>query len=243
MHLHPMHASLGKERCASSLLLLNCFFFFLFFFVVHPRQSQWMPRLTAEGLRGQSQFANMKPVSDRVVIKVVEAEEETKSGIVLPAAATQHPTAGVVQAAPQKEGVSVKEGEYALYSNFAGTDFKVEEDNIVILRDGDVLGTLPSPRADISELEPAHDRLLVKAIDPPKETRAGLIVSSESLDPPTVGHVKAKGPGKKGQDDSLDAIPLGQAVLYSRWAGQEYEGEDGAKWLVLRASDIEALLD
>ncbi len=90
---------------------------------------------------------NLKPLADRVVIKVLEAEEKTSSGIVLPDQAKEKPQKGEVMAVgPGKvldDGtrldMEVKEGDKVIFSRFAGTDVKVDEEEYLILRQDDIL--------------------------------------------------------------------------------------------------------
>ena len=85
---------------------------------------------------------NIKPLADRVVIKMVEAEETTKSGIVLPGAAQEKPqVAEIVAAGPGTEEVKmeVKVGDKVLVSKYAGTEVKIDGVEYTILRQNDVL--------------------------------------------------------------------------------------------------------
>ncbi|MEF9989553.1 MAG: co-chaperone GroES [Christensenellaceae bacterium] len=88
----------------------------------------------------------IKPLGDRVVIKAVEAEETTKSGIVLPGSAQEKPqVAEVIEVGPGgvvdgKEIVmEVKKGDKVLYSKYAGTDVKIDGQEFVIVRQADIL--------------------------------------------------------------------------------------------------------
>jgi len=89
---------------------------------------------------------NLKPLGDRVVIKQLEAEETTKSGIVLPSQAKEKPQqAQVVAVGPGgvvdgKEIVmEVKAGDKVIYSKYAGTEIKMNEDELIIVRQSDIL--------------------------------------------------------------------------------------------------------
>ncbi|MCL2360721.1 MAG: co-chaperone GroES [Defluviitaleaceae bacterium] len=89
---------------------------------------------------------NLKPLGDRVVIKQLEAEETTKSGIVLPSQAKEKPQqAQVVAVGPGgvvdgKEVVmEVKPGDKVIYSKYAGTEVKIGEDEHIIVRQSDIL--------------------------------------------------------------------------------------------------------
>ena len=89
---------------------------------------------------------NVKPLGDRVVIKNVEMEETTKSGIVLPGAAKEKPQmAEILAVGPGgvvdgKEVVmQVKVGQKVIYSKYAGTEVKLDGKEMIIVRQSDIL--------------------------------------------------------------------------------------------------------
>ncbi len=90
---------------------------------------------------------NLKPLADRVVVKVLEAEEKTASGIVLPDKAKEKPQEGEVMAVGSgkvldngtKLDMEVKVGDKVIFSRFAGTDVKVDGEEYLILRQDDIL--------------------------------------------------------------------------------------------------------
>ena len=92
----------------------------------------------------------LKPLQDRVIVKQTEAEEKTKSGIVLPDSAKEKPTKGkVIAVGPGKldeKGkpmeIGVRVGDSVYYGKYAGTDVEVEGEKYVILRENDILGVL-----------------------------------------------------------------------------------------------------
>ncbi len=89
----------------------------------------------------------LRPLSDRVLIKPIQREEMTKTGIVLPDTAKEKPQEGEVLAvgpgAIQDDGkrgpMDVKEGQRVLYAKYAGTEFKVEGDELLIVSQKDIL--------------------------------------------------------------------------------------------------------
>ncbi|NLI21143.1 MAG: co-chaperone GroES [Clostridiales bacterium] len=92
---------------------------------------------------------NVKPLGDRVVIKNVEMEETTKSGIVLTSASKEKPQmAEVLAVGPGgmvdgKEIVmNVKPGQKVIYSKYAGTEVKLDGQEIIIVRQSDILATV-----------------------------------------------------------------------------------------------------
>ena len=92
---------------------------------------------------------NIKPLGDRVVLKNVEAEETTKSGIVLPVTAKEKPQmAEVVAVGPggMVDGKEVKMevslGQKVIYSKYAGTDVKLDKEEYIIVRQSDILAVI-----------------------------------------------------------------------------------------------------
>lgn len=93
---------------------------------------------------------SIKPTADRVVIKPLSREETTKSGIILPDTAKEKPQEGVIIAAgPGKTAengsritLEVKEGDHVLFSKYAGTEYKYEGEEYLILRENDILGII-----------------------------------------------------------------------------------------------------
>ena len=92
---------------------------------------------------------NIKPLGDRVVIKMIEAEETTKSGIVLPGAAKEKPQVAEVVAVGPGGTVDGKEvkmelsvGDKVLISQYAGTNVKLDGQEYTILRQSDVLAKI-----------------------------------------------------------------------------------------------------
>lgn len=88
----------------------------------------------------------IKPLGDRVVIKRLEAEETTKSGIVLPGSAKEKPQeAEVVAVGPggvvdgKEVRMEVKVGDKVLFSKYAGTEVKIDGEEYSILRQDDIL--------------------------------------------------------------------------------------------------------
>jgi chaperonin GroES len=90
----------------------------------------------------------LKPLGDRVIVKAVEEEETTASGIVLPDTAKEKPQKGKVVAAGEgrwdEEGekripLDVSEGDEVLYSKYGGTEINVDGDELLVLRESDVL--------------------------------------------------------------------------------------------------------
>ncbi len=91
----------------------------------------------------------IKPLGDRVVIKNVEAEETTKSGIILTAAAKEKPQMAKVLAVGPGGNVDGKEvtmqvtvGQKVIYSKYAGTEVKIDGQEVIIVRQNDILAVV-----------------------------------------------------------------------------------------------------
>ena len=91
---------------------------------------------------------NLKPLGDRVIVQAIEEEETTASGIVLPDTAKEKPQKGKVVAvgdgAWDEDGekripLDVSEGDEVLYSKYGGTEVQVDGDELLVLRESDVL--------------------------------------------------------------------------------------------------------
>ena len=92
---------------------------------------------------------NIKPLGDRIVIKMVETEETTKSGIVLPGSAKEKPQiaeiiavgpGGIVDGKEIKMEVSV--GQKVIVSKYAGTEVKIDGEEYIIVKQGDILAVV-----------------------------------------------------------------------------------------------------
>ena len=86
------------------------------------------------------------PLGDRVVLKQVEAEETTASGIVLPGQAQEKPQqAEVIAVGPggvvngKEVKMEVEVGNTVIYSKYAGTEVKIDEDTLIVVRQADIL--------------------------------------------------------------------------------------------------------
>jgi chaperonin GroES len=95
----------------------------------------------------------LKPLGSRVVIKALEREEMTKSGLLLPDTAKEKPQEGkVLSVGPgdrndktgERVAVELKVGDRVLFQKYAGTEFKLDEEELLILSEKDVLAVIES---------------------------------------------------------------------------------------------------
>ena len=90
---------------------------------------------------------NLQPLDDRIVVRPNEYEETTASGLVIPDTAKEKPQQGeVLSVGPgrvldtgDRQAMDLKEGDRVLFAKYSGTEFKHEDDDLLILRESDVL--------------------------------------------------------------------------------------------------------
>ena len=94
----------------------------------------------------------LKPLGDRVVVKPLEAQDKTKSGLVLPESAKEKPQEGKVLAVGtgrvlddgSVKALEIKSGDKVLYGKYSGTEVRVQDEDYLILREDDVLAVVQS---------------------------------------------------------------------------------------------------
>lgn len=93
----------------------------------------------------------LQPLADRLVVKPIEKEEVTKGGIVLPDTAKEKPQEGKVLAIGpgrltddgKRLAMDVSVGDIVLYAKYGGTEIKIDDEELVILRESDILAKKP----------------------------------------------------------------------------------------------------
>ncbi|KAJ9558525.1 hypothetical protein OSB04_013139 [Centaurea solstitialis] len=204
-------------------------------------------------------YTSLKPLGDRVLLKIKAAEEKSIGGILLPSSAQTKPQAGEVVAVGEgrtigekKVDIGVKTGTPVVYSKYSGTEIEFDGSNHLILKEDDIVGILETD--DIKDLKPLNDRVLIKAkdrghgnlkIEEAEETTAGgLLLTQASKEKPSIGKVIAVGPGPLDEEGNRTALPVsaGNTVLYSKYAGNDFKGTDGSEYIALRSSDVMAVL-
>jgi chaperonin GroES len=93
---------------------------------------------------------SLKPMGDRVVVKPKGREEQTRGGIILPDTSTEKPQQGeVLSVGPGRQldngkrvELDVKAGDTVLFAKYSGTEFKLEEDDLLILNERDILAVI-----------------------------------------------------------------------------------------------------
>jgi len=92
----------------------------------------------------------VKPLEDRILVRPLEAEDKTESGIYLPESAKEKPMRGTVVAMGpgrllengERVSPSVKNGDVVVYSKYAGTEVEIKNENHLIIRESELLGVM-----------------------------------------------------------------------------------------------------
>jgi chaperonin GroES len=95
-------------------------------------------------------MANVRPLGDRVVVKPTPREEVTKSGIVIPDTVKEKPQEGKILAvgsgklldSGERVPMELQVGDSVLYAKYAGTEFKLDDENVLILSERDILAVV-----------------------------------------------------------------------------------------------------
>ena len=99
---------------------------------------------------------SFRPLHDRILVRRVESEEKTRGGIIIPDTAKEKPQEGEVIAvgagarneAGQVQPLDVKAGDRILFGKWSGTEIKIDNEDLLIMKESDVLGIIESPAAD-----------------------------------------------------------------------------------------------
>lgn len=97
----------------------------------------------------------LQPLGDRLVVKPIEREERTKGGILLPDTAKEKPQEGKVLAVGpgkltedgKRIAMDIKVGDTVLYARYGGTEYKLDDEELMILRESDVLGIITTKKS------------------------------------------------------------------------------------------------
>ncbi|CAM6063735.1 unnamed protein product [Sphagnum tenellum] len=194
-------------------------------------------------------FTTLKPLGDRILLKIQAVEEKSAGGILLPTTAQTKPQGGVVVAigegktvGDKKLDISVNIGAQVVYSKYAGTEVEFNGESHLLLKEEDVVGLLSGD--DVKELQPLNDRVLVQVSETESQTAGGVLLTESAKEKPVIGTVIATGPGTYGEDGERKPVEVssGDHVLYSKYAVNEFKNKDGVQFVVLRVSDILAIL-
>nr|CAD1832288.1 unnamed protein product [Ananas comosus var. bracteatus] len=145
-------------------------------------------------------YTTVKPLGDRVLVKIKSSEDKTSGGILLPTTAQSKPQGGEVVAIGEgrtigknKIEITVKTGSQVVYSKYAGTELEFDETNHLLLKEDDIVGVLDTD--DIKDLKPLGERVLIKVAEAEEKTAGGLLLTEAAKEKPSIGTVVAVGPG------------------------------------------------
>jgi chaperonin GroES len=84
----------------------------------------------------------IKPIGERVLIKIKSSEEKTAGGIVIPEAAQEKTQEGIVVSVGESPDIKVKKGDVVIYDKYAGTQIKIDDKDHLILKLDDILAVI-----------------------------------------------------------------------------------------------------
>jgi chaperonin GroES len=137
---------------------------------IAPSNSRMRTRASAVAL--PANFSTVKPSGDRVLVKTGSSEAKTPGGILLPTSAEQAKNEGTVVDVGDVQ--TIKAGDEVMYSRYAGTKVKVGEQEYILMKETDVIGTKGAAMAD---MKPTEDRVLVKLAEGEESTSGGVILT------------------------------------------------------------------
>ncbi|CAN1306784.1 20 kDa chaperonin, chloroplastic [Linum perenne] len=142
-------------------------------------------------------YTALKPLGDRVLVKIKKGEETTSGGIFLPDSAQTKPQGGEVVAVGKGKTVgdktveiSVKAGSQVVYSKYAGTEVEFDGTSHLIMKEDDIVGVLETD--DVKDLKPLSDRVYIKVAEAEDKTAGGLILAASSKEKPSIGTVSTR---------------------------------------------------
>ena len=95
-------------------------------------------------------MASLRPLNDKIIVRRVDAEDKTKGGIILPEKAKEKPREGIVKSVGdgkllengKRMAIQVKTGDRIIFSSYAGSEIKVDGDELLILGEDDILAVV-----------------------------------------------------------------------------------------------------
>ncbi|CAN6245870.1 unnamed protein product [Urochloa humidicola] len=216
---------------------------------VHPPRRAFRGLVVRAATVVAPKYTVLKPLADRVLVKIKSSEEKTTGGILLPTTAQSRPQGGEVVAVGEgriigdkKVDVSIQVGAQVVYSKYAGTEVELNDYNHLVLKEDDIIGILETD--DVKDMKPLNDRVLIKVAEAEDKTPGGLLLTETTKEKPSIGTIVAVGPGPLDEEGNRSplSVSAGSTVLYSKYAGSEFKGADGTNYIVLRVSDLMAVL-
>jgi chaperonin GroES len=206
-----------------------------------------------EASKSDDSAPNVQPLSNNILVKVLDPPTKTSAGIYIPEAAKKRPTEGtVVATGPGRTNLETGHtakmatvaGDSVVYGKYDGSEFKLGGENHQIVRDDDVLLKFRGgSRPMLSNAECVHDRVLVRPARKSNSTSSGILTvySNENSQSSASeeGVVVKTGPGLETATGKVIAMPVtsGDHVRYRKYHAEELK-LDGEDFVVVRASDL-----
>lgn len=181
----------------------------------------------------------------QILVKLDEPSKQTTGGLFLTSGESDTPTSGVVVGAgpgkphPHSDVLitnPIKAGDKVMFGEFTGTKVKYCLDDHVMLTLDEVLCKVVD-----GKLEPIRDRLMLKPIEKPVSTSAGIVLTNEAAkaqEVPNQGEVMAVGEGRftaRGDIEPMD-VKVGEKVMFTKYGGTEVV-YNGQKYVFVFAAD------
>ncbi|XP_066332654.1 20 kDa chaperonin, chloroplastic-like isoform X2 [Miscanthus floridulus] len=142
-------------------------------------------------------YTILKPLVDRVLVKINSSEEKTTGGILLPTTAQSKPQGGEVVAVGEgriigdkKVDVSIQVGAQVVYSKYTGTEVELNDHNHLVLKEDDIIGILETD--DVKDMKPLNDRVLIKVAEAEDKTPGGLLLTETTKEKPSIGTTRRR---------------------------------------------------
>jgi len=204
----------------------------------------------AATLEGRTIKGEFKPINNFLLVKKVEAKEQTEGGILLSGKSKIQKTEGqVISVGPGKThpdsgavfDMPVSPGESVVYGKYDGTEINYDGKPHTLIRDDDILVKFSGDELSLDTVDVVRDCVLVKVNKKEEETTGGILIakSSSSEAKPSTGEVVKVGPGRMAADGTMMAmdVEVGDMVKFRDFAGNEVE-IDGEDFSVVLMADI-----
>ncbi|KAH9290447.1 hypothetical protein KI387_034564 [Taxus chinensis] len=133
-------------------------------------------------------------------------------------------------------------GAKIVYSKYVGTEIDFHGVDHLLVKEDDIIGILETD--DIKDLKPLYDQVLIKVQEAEQKTAGGILLTQSAKEKPSIGTVVAVGAGALDEEGKTKPMPvtLGNTVLFSKFAGNNFKSVDGSDYVTLRVSDVLAIL-
>lgn len=181
----------------------------------------------------------IKPILDRVLLKVDEQTSSTKSGIILAGKSQEQPViANVIARGPggiingKEVKMYIHPGDKVIINKYSGSEVHIDGQDYIIVQQSDILAGIFG-----NTIKPILDRVLLKTVQQ-QQTVRGIIVASTSKDQPLIANVIARGAGGMVNGKEVKMyVNQNDKVIVNKHAGTEIT-LDGEEYVIVQQSDI-----